>query len=341
MAEKTVKNNIQNKNIIETITNYKQFGLILGLLLLLVVAFFLTPSMFTGGAILNMLKNNSIYAILAVGMMFVILTGGIDLSVASTLSMTGVITSMTMSNNPKVPSFVWVIVALVVGSICGFINGILIGKFKMVPLIATLGTMYIYRGLAFLISGGNWLFPHKFTSGYISYAQGKIFGVPNITWIAILIFVAAALFLSLTRPGRRIYAIGTNAQSSQVAGIKVGNVKVLVYTLSGMLAGLAGMLYTANYAICYYGMADGFELMAIAICILGGVSIIGGRGTVDGVVIGVIMMSVISFFIGLLPGLSVWQDAIQGAIIIIAVAINIFTGRLSIKKALKERGALI
>jgi len=336
-------NNIkaQNKNLLEKITGYKQFGLVIGLIILLVFAYFLTPSMFTGGAIISMLKNNSVYAILAVGMMFVLLTGGIDLSVASTLGMTGVITSMSMSSNPQVPAFVWVVVSLVIGSICGLINGFLIGKLKMIPLIATLGTMYIYRGFAYLISGGNWLFPHKFTAGYIAYAQGDILGIPNITWIAILIFIAAAIFLSVTKPGRRIYAIGTNADSSHVAGIKVGNIKILAYTLSGMLAGLAGMLYTANYAICYYGMADGFELMAIAICILGGVSIIGGRGTVDGVVIGVIMMSIIAFFIGLLPGLSVWQDAIQGAIIIIAVAINIFTGRLSIKNALKERSSLI
>ena len=343
MAETSIKTNSksQNNNFIEKITGYRQFGLLVGLIMLLVLAFITTPAMFTSNSVISMLRNNSIYALLSVGMMFVILTGGIDLSVASTLSMTGVITALLMSNNHSVPAIVWVLLALVIGGVCGFINGLLIGKLKMIPLIATLGTMYIYRGLAFLISGGKWLFPHKFTANYLAYAQGTIIGVPNITWIATVIFVAAGFFLAFTRPGRRIYAIGTNADSSKVAGIKVANVKVLVYTLSGMLAGLAGMLYTANYAICYYGMAEGFEMQAIAICILGGVSIIGGKGRIDGVVIGFIMMSVISFFIGLLPGLSVWQDAIQGAIIIIAVAINIFTGRLSISKALKERGALI
>ena len=115
----------------------------------------------------------------------------------------------------------------------------------------------------------------------------------------------------------------------------------MAFTICGALAGLSGMLYTANYSICYYGMGEGYEMQAIAICILGGVSITGGRGKIDGVIIGFLMMSVITYFISLLPGLSVWQDAIQGAIIIIAVGINLFTLRSSEKRVLKERGALI
>lgn len=330
-----------NMPIMQKVLNYKQFGLVFGLVILLVLAAIITPAMFTPASLISMLRNNSIYAILSIGTMFVILTGGIDLSIASTLSMTGVITSLLMSSHKTIPAFVWVIAAIFIGSICGLINGILVGKLKMIPMIATLGTMYIYRGLAFLISNGTWLFPHKFTKQYISYAQGTFLGIFNITWIMIIIFVLTGVFLAFTRPGRRIYAIGTNSGSSIIAGINVSNVKMLAYTLCGALAGLAGMLYTANHSICYYGMAEGFEMQAIAICILGGVSIVGGKGRIDGVFISVILMSVISYFISLLPGLSVWQDAIQGSIIIVAVAINVLTGRLSFKRALKERGALI
>lgn len=337
---KTKKAN-NEQGFFRSLFNYSQFGLIIGLIILLIVARFITPAMFKPEGLSAMLQNNSTFAILAIGMMFVLLTGGIDLSVASTLSMTGVITSMLMDSFHQVPAIVWVLVAIIVGSLCGMINGFLIGKLKMVPMIATLGTMYIYRGLAFLISGSVWLFPHKFTKDYVSYAQTKILGIAGITWIAVIIFILAGLFLAYTRPGRRIFAIGTNEASSRIAGINPSNVKLLAYTLCGAAAGLAGMLYTGNHALCYYGMADGYELQAIAICILGGVSIAGGKGRVDGVVIGVLMMSVIGNFISMLPGLSVWQDALQGAIIIVAVAINIFTGRLSFKRALKERGALI
>lgn len=328
-------------SIIKKIANYKQMGLLICLIILLILAALLTPAMYSIDSIISMLRNNSVYALLAVGMMLIIITGGIDLSVGSTLSMTGVITSLLMNQIPSVPVFIWFIVALVIGGICGLINGFLIGKFKMVPLIATLGTMYVYRGLSFLISGGKWLFPHQFTEGYIGLADTKILGLYSITWIAIFSFILVGVFLGYMPKGRRIYAIGTSSESTQVAGINEGNIKLMAYTIGGAFAGLAGMLYTANYAICYYGMGVGYEMQAIAICILGGVSIVGGKGRIDGVIIATLIMSIITYFISLLPGLSVWQDAIQGGIIIIAVGINLYISYMGQRRILKERGALI
>ena len=149
------------------------------------------------------------------------------------------------------------------------------------------------------------------------------------------------MFLGYTKAGRRIYAIGNSEESSRIAGIREPVVKMLAYTISGGLAGLAGMLYTANYSICYYGMGQGFEMQAVAICILGGVSITGGKGRVDGVVIGTIIMSFITYFISLLPGLSVWQNAMQGGIIIVAIVLNINIIKSEERRVLKERGQLI
>ena len=332
----------ENKeSIFIKIIQYRNFGLLVGMIILIILGLIITPAMFTMESIISMLRNNSIYAILAIGMMFVLLTGGIDLSVGSTLALVGVVSSLLMSNNPGIPAIIWVLLSLLIGALCGFINGFLIGKLNMIPMISTLGTMYAFRGLAFLISGGSWLFPHLFNPGYTWYAEGNFLGIYNITWIAIILFGLAAVFLSITKPGRRIYAIGTSSESSKVSGINEGNIKILAYTLCGALSGLAGMLYTANHAISFYGMAEGFEMQAIAICILGGVSIIGGKGRIDGVVISTVMMAFISYFISLLPGLSVWQDAIQGGIIIIAVVINIITLKMADKRTLKERGALI
>jgi len=329
------------ENIFRKITQYRNFGLLVGMIILIILGLIITPAMFTMDSIISMLRNNSIYAILAIGMMFVLLTGGIDLSVGSTLALTGVVSSLLMSTNPGIPAVIWVLVSILIGALCGFVNGFLIGKLNMIPMISTLGTMYAFRGLAFLISGGSWLFPHLFTPGYTWYSGGNFLGIYNITWIAIILFILAAIFLSITKPGRRIYAIGTSSESSKVSGINEGNVKILSYTLCGALSGLAGMLYTANHAISFYGMAEGFEMQAIAICILGGVSIVGGKGRIDGIVISTVMMAFISYFISLLPGLSVWQDAIQGGIIIIAVVINIITLKMADKRTLKEKGALI
>lgn len=323
------------------INGYKQIGLIICLIILLIVAALVTPAMYSMDSIVSMLRNNSVYALLAIGMMLIIITGGIDLSVGSTLSMTGVITSLLMNQMSNVPVFIWPIVALLVGGLCGLINGFLIGKLKMIPLIATLGTMYVYRGLSYLISRGEWLFPHQFSEEYLRVADTKILGVYSITWIAIVCFVVIGIFLGYIPAGRRIYAIGTSLESAKVSGINEGNIKLMVYTIGGALAGLAGMLYTANYAICYYGMGLGYEMQAIAICILGGVSIVGGKGRIDGVIIATLIMSIITYFISLLPGFSVWQDAIQGGIIIIAVGINLYIGYRGQKRILKERGTLI
>ena len=290
---------------------------------------------------MNMLQNNAVFGLLAVGEMLVILTGGIDISIGATLSFSGVVCCRLMAENPTVPAIVWVILSLVVGAVCGLINGSLVGYFKIVPMIATLGTMYAYRGFSFLFSGGEWWFPHQFTQQYQDFATKRFLGISSLLWILIIVFILAIIFLGYTSRGRRIYAIGTNRESARIASINEARVTLMAMTICGMLAGLAGMLYTANYATCSYSIGESYEMTAIAICILGGVSITGGKGKVDGVFIGFIMMSVITYFISLLPGLSVWSDAIQGGIIIAAVGLNIFTEKSAIKRTLKERSELI
>ena len=319
----------------------RNLGLILGLLFLLILVAIITPSMYSMDSIMNMLQNNAVFGLLAVGEMLVILTGGIDISIGATLSFSGVICCRLMAENPTVPAIVWVVLSLVVGAVCGLINGSLVGYFKIVPMIATLGTMYAYRGFSFLFSGGEWWFPHQFTQQYQDFATKRFLGISSLLWILIIVFILAMIFLGYTSRGRRIYAIGTNRESARIASINEARVTLMAMTICGMLAGLAGMLYTANYATCSYSIGESYEMTAIAICILGGVSITGGKGKVDGVFIGFIMMSVITYFISLLPGLSVWSDAIQGGIIIAAVGLNIFTEKSAIKRALKERSELI
>lgn len=326
---------------VKTVTGYPQFGLIVGLIALLIVMAFITPSFFSFDTIVSQLQNNSIYAILAVGVMMVILTGGIDLSIGATLALSGMTVSVLMNSFTGLPVILWILVSIAIGAVCGAINGILVGKLRIVPLIATLATMYIFRGAAFFVSGGQWFMSHQFPADYQAVTQTKILSIPSLIWITVLIFILAGLFLGYTKPGRRIYAIGTNPESARVAGIKEGNVKILAYTLCGALAGFAGMLFTSNLATCQPQIADGYEMTAIAICILGGVSIVGGKGRIDGVAIGVIMIFVINTFVSLIPGLSIWSDAIQGTIIVAAVILNLVTGKFAEKRELKERSALI
>lgn len=325
------------KNLLKS----RNTGLIIVLILLLVIARVVTPGMFTVNSIINMLQNNGVYALLAIGEMVVILTGSIDISIASQLAFVGIVTTSLSCDNPGIPGFVWVLVALVMGALCGALNGFLVGYLHMVPMICTLGTMYIFRGLAFVVSGGQWWFAAHYLDSYRFWAIHRVAGIPLLLIIVVVIMIAVGLFLGYTAPGRRIYAIGTSRESSAVAGIREGKVIFYSYVICGMLAGLAGMMFTANYAGGYYGMGESFEMTAIAICVLGGVSINGGKGRMDGVAIGVLIMAVVTYFISMIPGMSVWQKALQGGIIIVAVAINYFTERSAEKQALKERGALI
>lgn len=316
-------------------------GLILVLVILLIAAKILTPGLFSTYMIINTLQNNAIYAILAVGEFVIILTGGIDISIASQLAFVGIICTKLSCDHPTVPGIVFFLLSIVLGALCGALNGFLVGYLHMVPMICTLGTMYIFRGLAFVVSGGEWWFAAKYVQSYRWWAIGKVLGIPMIIWWTVIIMVIIGIFLAYTSAGRRIYAIGTSRESSAVAGIKEPKVTFYAYIICGILAGLAGMLNTSNYAIGYYGMGEGFEMTAIAICVLGGTAITGGKGRMDGVAIGVIIMAVVNSFISMIPGMSVWQKALQGAIIIVAVAINYFTERSAAKQALKERGALI
>ncbi len=165
-----------NKSTLSKITESRNFGLVLGLIVLLIVAAIITPSMYSLNSILNMLQNNAVYGLLAIGEMMVIITAGIDISIGATLSLTGVICCRLMAENPGVPGIVWLLLSLVIGALCGAFNGLLVGYFKMVPMIATLGTMYIFRGFSFLFSGGEWWFPHQFTEGYMHLRQRRSSG---------------------------------------------------------------------------------------------------------------------------------------------------------------------
>ena len=333
----------QKEGFFKKIVNYDQFGLIIGLIVVVIAAIIINPnSIWPLNNLADTLANNSVYAILAIGIMMVLLTGGIDISIGAILAMSGVTVTEIHIAMPWLPIPVLVLIGILIGCLCGLLNGFLVGKLKMVPMIVTLGTMYIYRGVAYVISQGTWRFPHFFSDGFKNMAEYKIFGwLPSIVVWVISVYVIAGLFLAYFRPGRRLYAIGTSAESAHVAGIKESNVKVMAFVICGGCAGLAGVLYSSYYAMVNSDIGDGHEMIAIAICILGGVSISGGRGRIDGVIIAVLIYSIIDTMLTMIPGFSIWKRFLQGLIIIIAVIINLTSARISDKRALREKGARI
>lgn len=323
--------------VFRRIAKDRSFGLVIAVLILLLFALWLTPQLLTPSAISGMLRNNAIFGIMSIGMLMVLVTRGIDLSIAATMVLSGLIISIVNADYPQVPIPVLVLTAVAIGTVIGMYNGFLISKLKLLPIIVTLSTLYVVRGLAFILSDSRWIVPGNFSNEYKAFASGNIFGINNLVLIAAALFVVFYFILSYLRFGRRVYAVGSSPESAMVTGINNGRIIFAVYTIMGAISGFAGFLYTANYAIAQSTMAMGMEMDVIAICILGGVSISGGTGRVSGIIIATLLFAIISSFLSMLSGFSIWTDAIKGAIIVGAVILNIYTTRSVKKRALKQR----
>lgn len=324
-------------SVLKAIVKDRSFGLVIACVVLLIIAGQLTPQLLTVNSINNMLKNNAISGILAIGMLMVLVTGGIDLSIAATMVFSGLVVSMINADYPGVPIILLVIISTIIGIVIGLYNGFLISKLKLLPIIATLSTLYVVRGLAYVVSNSRWIVPANYTETYKSFASGKILGVNNLIITAIILFFIFYIILNYFKFGRRVFAIGSSKESANVTGINSDMVTLTVYSIMGALAGLAGFLYTSNYAIAQSTMAMGMEMDVIAICVLGGVSMSGGTGKISGIIIATILFAIISSFLSMLSGLSIWTDAIKGVIIVLAVLMNIYTSRISSKRALMAR----
>jgi rhamnose transport system permease protein len=265
--------------------------------------------------------------------MVVILTRGIDLSVAANLALSGMVVALLSEQAPQLPVIATILIATAVGAWLGFVNGALVAFVGIPSIVVTLGTLAIYRGLVFVVSGGRWISSDKMAPNFLSFPHETLLGVSTLVWVAALVAVAMALFLGRTRTGRALYAVGGNPIAARYCGIDLDRQQLLVFTLSGAVSGLCGYLWVARFGIAYTEIALGYELSVIAACVIGGVSIGGGVGTVTGALLGALFLGVI---VNALPVINVspfWQMAISGAVILAAVVIN--------ARAEKRRGKLI
>ena len=290
---------------------------------------------------MDIANDSAILAILVLGQMLVLLTRGIDLSVASNLALTGMACALVGRAFPQANVMLLVALALAVGALLGSINGWLITGFDLPPIVVTLGTLSAYRGAIFVASHGAWISDQDIHTGIKALPRELWLGLPVLIWIALLVLLAGALFLSLRKEGRELYALGGNPHAAEYVGIRVPARLRLVYTLSGMLAGLAGLLWVGRYSIAYTELAAGYELTVVAACVIGGVSIGGGVGSVLGASLGVLFIGVVN---GALPVIQVspfWQQAIAGGVILVSVAVNARAGKRSGRHILeiREQGA--
>lgn len=334
MNEVTVAKN--NKSFISV--NIREIGLILVIILISILVQFRSGGSFlTGENINNILVETAVLAILSVGMMMVIITGGIDLSIGATMALSGMVGTTFLKNNPGLNPIAVILIAIVVGTICGLIVGFLVARLRILPIIATLGMMNVYRGVTYLVSNGGWVLQKDMTKEFMGIATGRILGINNLVWIAIVVYCIGYYFMNYSRKGRQIYAVGNSMESARVSGIKTENVLILVYTLMGLIAGLAGILYVCKYAASQGETATGYEMNVIAACVLGGVSISGGVGKVQGVLLGALLFGILNNALPLMHVSPFLQEGLKGLIILLSIILNALIHRRVTRKSLERR----
>ena len=319
----------------------KNRELLLALIIVGMILAFTTraPNFASPGNLATIFNDTSILIILALGQMVVILTKSIDLSVAANLAFTGMAVAMLDSTYPGLPLALLVILAICIGAALGAINGYLVWALQIPPIVVTLGTLTIYRGMSFVLSGGAWVNAHQMQPDFLGVPRLPVLGLPILSWIAIAVVILVGFILARTPFGRAAYATGGNPIAAISAGIDVGRARFLAFVLSGALAGLCGYLWVSRYAVAYVDIAVGFELDSVAACVIGGISIAGGIGTVIGTVLGALFLGIIKNALPVIGISPFAQMAISGVVIVLAVVFNARAERRKGRNILRVRTA--
>lgn len=324
---------MEKKSVWQKISSSREASLGLVLVILCVVVLILNPTFLSPMNIGQIFRNNALTLIMALGMLCVLLTGGIDISITSILAFSGMTIGMLMKYNKVHNTFLLFLIATLIGLACGLLNGVIIGKGKVTPIICTMGFMYIWRGLAYVISNSAWASGAD-VAGFSDFGKDGSVG-PYI--VMVVIYIIFFFFMKWTKFGRKIYAVGSNAAAAEISGINVDSVLIRVYGIMGMLAGLCGALSVSIYASAQPNMQYGKEMDVIAACAIGGVSMSGGRGSVLGTFFGALIIAIIAKALPLVGIDSIAQNTVKGVIILVVVLLNVITQRTLYRRNLERR----
>lgn len=291
---------------------------LIGLLLICIIISVISPRFLTVSNVLNVLTQVSVNAILAIGMTFVILTGGIDLSVGSVLAITGaVVANFAKSGGNILPG---IIVSIIIGAAIGLFNGLIVSKGKIQAFIVTLATMTIFRGVTYVFTNGD---PISGLGNNISFiGNNSLLGIPIPIFLILIVLFIAWYALNQTRFGRYVYALGGNEDSARLSGINTNKIKTLVYVISGVTAAIGGIIVTSRIGSASPNAGTGFELDAIAAVVLGGTSLAGGEGSVTGTIIGALIIGVLNNGLNIMNVSPFYQSIVKGAVILLAVLLD-------------------
>ena len=306
----------QKKSVKSLISEYFIFVIFIALVIVLTC---LKPSFIQPSNLVNILKQASINGILSFGMMFVIIAGGFDMSVGSTVAFTGIVAALL--GQGQYPLIVPLVIAMLAGLAVGVINGVGVSIGDLPPFIMTLGTMTAVRGLALLLCTGKPV--TGISQEYRAVAAQSFFGVPMLAVFLVIVIAICSFVLAKTVYGRRVYACGGNLQAARVSGINTTLIRISTFSIAGLLAGLCGFLMTSRVTIGQPTAAESYEMDAITACVVGGVSMSGGVGKPWGVVVGCLLITVIANGLDIMGVSSHWQKIVKGAIIVLAVLIDV------------------
>lgn len=317
----------------------------------LIVFGIIAPNFISVANLVAMAKHSAIWAILAMGMTFVILGDGIDLSVGSIAGLCGMLAGGLIIEGLRLPIFgivvyfhtpIIILIVLAIGVLLGSINGLLITRAKVAPFIATLGMMYMARGFAMLRSGGK-TFPNLVgdpalgNTGFTALGAGTLFGLPLVVWLAVIIAVVSAYISKKTPLGRHVFAVGGNSDAARLSGIRVNRIKMATYMFSGFTAALTGLVLSSQLVASHPGTGESYELTTIAAVVLGGTSLSGGRGSVGGSIIGALILGVLNDGLVMVGVSSFWQTVIKGFVVVIAVVVDQLQLQKQNEAALKQQ----
>jgi rhamnose transport system permease protein len=305
---------------------------------------FRAPVFLTPESLVGVLTDTSFLFMLTLAQMTVILTRGIDLSVAANLALVGMNAALLSRTYPALPIPCVIVFSIALGAALGALNGFFIALLGVPPIVVTLGTLSIYRGVIFLIAGGAWLTSKDMTPAFLAFPKLTLLGAPILIIVAAAVAIGFWALLNHTRLGRGLYAVGGNPVAAHYCGIALGPQQIFVHTLAGAISGLCGYLWVSRYGIAYTDIAQGYELTVIAACVIGGVSIAGGVGSVQGALLGALFLGVV---VNALPVINVspfWQMLISGAVILAAVVVNARSekriGKLILREARLRGGGM-
>jgi rhamnose transport system permease protein len=329
---------VKARRYTEWVFRVRELGIVAALALLIAVTAILEPRFIETDSLRNLALNASIFAILAAGQTLVLVTRNVDLSVGSVLGLTAYLAGDLLSSHPGMALPLVFVLGVALGAACGLLNGILVTWGQVPALVVTLGTLYMFRGLAFLWTNGKQVNAETLPDAFLNLGTDSLLGIPILVIMALIVLLIVGQWLRDFRAGRELYAIGSNPEGARLAGVRSERRVLTAFVLAGALAGLGGVLFTARFGTVDATAGVGYELTVIAAAVVGGVAIFGGTGSVYGAALGALLLGTITSSLIILKVEAFWQQAAIGALLLLTIAFDRLVG-LRVDAALRRRSA--